>query len=113
MAWPNGSWGSLFKETLDFWTPDNPDAFYPRVYPQNETNTKFNQKVQTKYLANAAYLKIQNITLSYSLPKNICQKSIWIISGYLSVVKICIPGINLPEGMESDMLSKEPGNILS
>ena len=106
MAWPNGSWGSLFKETLDFWTPDNPDAFYPRVYPQNETNTKFNQKVQTKYLANAAYLKIQNITLSYSLPKNICQKI------YMDNIRVFVSGENLhtwdhlPEGMESDMLSK-------
>ena len=76
------------------------------VYPQNETNTKFNQKVQTKYLANAAYLKIQNITLSYSLPKNICQKI------YMDNIRVFVSGENLhtwdhlPEGMESDMLSK-------
>ena len=39
IAWPTGSWGSLFKETLDFWSPENTNAFYPRVYANNGVNT--------------------------------------------------------------------------
>lgn len=106
MAWPTGGWGSLFKETLDFWTPENTDAYFPRVYSQDQTNTSFNRKVQTKYLANAAYLKIQNITLSYTLPKSFCQRI------YMDNIRVFVSGENLhtwdhlPEGLESDMLSK-------
>ena len=69
IAWPTGTWGSLFKETLDFWTPEHTDAYFPRVYANNGVNTASNRWKQTKYLANAAYLKLQNITLSYTLPK--------------------------------------------
>lgn len=106
IAWPNGSWGSLFKETLDFWTPENTDAFYPRVYANNAGNTDKNRWKQTKYLADASYLKLQNITVSYTLPKQ------WTEHMYLDDVKVFFSGENLytwdhlPEGLETDMLSK-------
>ena len=32
IAWPTGGWGSLFKETLNFWTPTNTNAYYPCVF---------------------------------------------------------------------------------
>lgn len=106
IAWPNGSWGSLFKETLDFWTPENTDAYYPRVYANNAVNTSRNRWVQTKYLADASYLKIQNITVSYTLPKE------WLKNLGLETVKVFCSGENLhtwdhlPEGLEADMLSQ-------
>ena len=58
------------------------------------------------YLANAAYVKLQNITLSYTLPK------VWTKQIYFDEVKVFFSGENLhtwdhlPEGLESDMLSK-------
>ena len=106
MAWPNGSWGSLFKETLDFWTPENTDAYFPRTYAQNGGNTASNRWAQTKYLADASYLKLQNITVSYTLPKAWSQRL------YLENTKIFFSGENLytwdhlPEGLETDMLTK-------
>lgn len=106
IAWPNGSWGSLFKETLDFWTPENTDAFYPRVYANNAGNTDKNRWKQTKYLADASYLKLQNITVSYTLPKQ------WTEHMSFDDVKVFFSGENLytwdhlPEGLETDMLSK-------
>lgn len=106
VAWPTGGWGNLFKETLDFWTPENPNAFYPRTYATDKGNTSFNRKVQTKYLANAAFLKLQNITLSYNFPKALCRKI------YFDAMKVFVSGENLytwdhlPEGLESEMLTK-------
>lgn len=106
IAWPTGTWGSLFKETLDFWTPEHTDAYFPRVYANNGVNTASNRWKQTKYLANAAYLKLQNITLSYTLPKT------WAKQICFDEVKVFFSGENLhtwdhlPEGLESDMLSK-------
>lgn len=106
IAWPTGTWGSLFKETLDFWTPEHTDAYFPRVYANNGVNTASNRWKQTKYLANVAYLKLQNITLSYTLPKT------WAKQICFDEVKVFFSGENLhtwdhlPEGLESDMLSK-------
>ncbi|WP_291594104.1 TonB-dependent receptor [Bacteroides sp.] len=106
IAWPTGNWGSLFKETLDFWTPSRPDAFYPRVYAQDAVNTSFNRWKQTKYLADASYIKLQNITLSYTLPKR------WSKRVYFDEIKVFFSGENLhtwdhlPEGLETDMLTK-------
>ena len=106
IAWPTGSWGSLFKETLDFWTPENTDAYFPRTYAQNGGNTTSNRWVQTKYLTDASYLKLQNITVSYTLPK------IWSKRMFLESTKVFFSGENLytwdhlPEGLETDMLTK-------
>lgn len=106
IAWPTGNWGSLFKETLDFWTPDNPNAHYPRTYANDKVNTEYNHKTQSRYLANAAFLKLQNITLSYNFPKVLCKKV------YFDEIKVFVSGENLytwdhlPEGLESDMLTK-------
>ena len=106
IAWPTGGWGSLFKETLDFWTPTNTNAYYPRVYSNDGVNTSYNHWKQSKYLANASYLKLQNITLSYTLPK------VWSQRLYFDDVKVFFSGENLytwdhlPEGLETDMLSK-------
>ena len=106
IAWPTGGWGSLFKETLNFWTPTNTNAYYPRVYSNDGVNTSYNHWKQSKYLANASYLKLQNITLSYTLPK------VWSQRLYFDDVKVFFSGENLytwdhlPEGLETDMLSK-------
>lgn len=107
IAWPTGTWGSLFKETLDFWSPDNPNAFYPRTYANNVVNTSYNRKTQTRYLANAAFIKLQNITLSYTLPKEWCRKI------YFDDIKVFVSGENLytwdhlPKGLDPDMLTKD------
>lgn len=105
MVWPNGSWGVNFKETLDFWTEDNPGAFFPRTYANNAVNTSYNRWTQTKYLADASFLRLQNITLSYTLPRNIVKKI------YLDNLRVYISGENLktwdhlPHGLEPEMLS--------
>ena len=64
------------------------------------------RSIHNKYLANAASLKLQNITLSYTLPKT------WAKQICFDEVKVFFSGENLhtwdhlPEGLESDMLSK-------
>jgi TonB-linked SusC/RagA family outer membrane protein len=47
----------------------NPNAFYPRIYNQpGESVNNSNRRVSDRYLLNASYLRIKNITLSYTLP---------------------------------------------
>ncbi len=57
----------------NYWRPDRTDAFYPRAWNLNGANEGFVMRKQSRYLLNMAYLKIKNITLGYTLPKNITQ----------------------------------------
>ncbi|GGG72875.1 SusC/RagA family TonB-linked outer membrane protein [Parapedobacter pyrenivorans] len=65
-----GGYGSnLYRETLDFWTPSNTDAFLPKPY--NSGEVRKNQQSQTRYLENAAYARLKNIQIGYTLPASL------------------------------------------
>ena len=66
-----------FTAHLDYFRPDandalgqNLDSYYPRV----AWDSGKNQQVQTKYLQNAAYARLKNVTLGYTLPQHITEK---------------------------------------
>lgn len=66
-----GKWQSLgFKQHEDYWTPENLGAYYPRADWGGGRNTS----TQTRYLQNAAYCRLKNLTLGYTLPKEITHK---------------------------------------
>jgi len=52
----------------------NPDAYWPRLvgYSASSDNGILSQP-NTKYLQNAAFLRLKNLTLEYSLPKNVIE----------------------------------------
>lgn len=52
------------KGHLDYWTEDNPDAFWPRLYRVGQHNFKTSERT----LQNAAYIRLKDIQLGYSLP---------------------------------------------
>ena len=55
---------NVFKEHLDYWTTENTGAYYPRPLWNSR-----NKQVQTRYLQNAAYCRLKNLTFGYTLPK--------------------------------------------
>ena len=55
---------------LDRWTPENPDASYPRLTYQQS----YNQRLSTYWLEDASYLRLKNIQLGYTLPSTLTQK---------------------------------------
>jgi hypothetical protein len=62
-------WFSTFnKNSLDYWRPDNTDAFFPRPYMSSEYGSKF--QVDDQYLTDGAYLRFKTLQLGYSIPKN-------------------------------------------
>ena len=65
----------------DYWTEDNPDAYWPRLY--NYNGDMFNFQPSDKWVQNAAYLRLKNITLGYTIPvdKRYIQKLRVYISG--------------------------------
>jgi TonB-linked SusC/RagA family outer membrane protein len=56
-----------FAHTLDYWTPDNTGAYYPRAMEYSQT-AKWNYEVNDRYLVNAAYLRMKNLTVGYTVP---------------------------------------------
>jgi hypothetical protein len=56
----------------DTWREDNRDAYFPAAHIS--TNDKKNVQVQSRYLQNAAYIRLKNITLSYDLPLDLLKK---------------------------------------
>lgn len=59
-----------FVDHLDYWSETNTDAYYAR--PSFRSSWR-NQETQTRYLQNAAYLRLKNISLGYTFPKTILE----------------------------------------
>lgn len=78
----DGSMAASFAN--DFWFEEfdsngqvidsNYDAFYPRAYNMGGGTSGFNMLVSDRYLLNMAYLRLKNVTLGYTLPRNIVNK---------------------------------------
>lgn len=89
LIWPmNYSvFGTVYADQLDYWKPVNwnskygeldytavnENAYLPRIYDEGK-NAGSNKRVQTKYLQDASYLRIKNITVSYSVPSSVMKK---------------------------------------
>jgi len=64
----------IFKHQLDFWTPTNTNAKYPRLTAPGSSSTANNyRQASDMYMLNAAYLRIKNITIGYTLPKKLLK----------------------------------------
>lgn len=60
----------IFNHQLDFWTPTNTDAKYPRLTAPGSASHNNNFSYSSDmYIKNGAYLRLKNITLGYTLPK--------------------------------------------
>lgn len=64
---------ACFEEHLDYWSPENTSAYYPKPYLTG--GIQKNQQTQTKYLQSAAYMRCKNIQLGYTLPQDITMKA--------------------------------------
>lgn len=63
---------SPFEVHLDRWSADNPNGYFPKFYLTGENGK--NTQTQTRYLQNAAYLRLKQVQLGYSLPKTLLSK---------------------------------------
>jgi TonB-linked SusC/RagA family outer membrane protein len=65
----------IYKHQLDFWTPTNTDAKYPRLSAPGSSSNQNNYRMGSDlYILDGSYLRIKNITLGYTLPKPITAK---------------------------------------
>jgi len=79
------SYVNLPKTVLDSWSPDNTDAYFPRPY----IYYGHNNQTSSRYLQDASYIRLKNLTLGYTIPSNLSKK---ILINYL---RIYLSGENL------------------
>ncbi|MFH6770065.1 TonB-dependent receptor [Gaetbulibacter aquiaggeris] len=95
-------WGPFARQYENFypksiesmtWSPDNPNAYFPRlaVYAERGGDYEGAQlRVNSdKYLQNAAYLRIKNITLGYTIPQTLVSKL------HVDNIRLYATGVNL------------------
>ena len=58
------------KDIYNAWTPENRNTDVPRL----NANDKYANSTSTRFLTSSDYLAINNITLGYTLPKNLVNK---------------------------------------
>jgi TonB-linked SusC/RagA family outer membrane protein len=76
--WTLGSFQGEFNATQivkDTWTPENPDAKFPRYTWADQLNAKNFDRPSGMFIVNSGYLAFREVSLSYSLPAKLLQKA--------------------------------------
>lgn len=76
------SWRQPWRVQMDYWTSDNTDAQFPRLYSYGISNvndkaqlaTLFNGRVSTHWVQNSAYIRLKNLQIGYSLPRSVLKR---------------------------------------
>lgn len=76
----------VFKDDWSRWTPENKQATHPLAAYSNTINSN---KTSSRYLEDASFLRLRNVTLSYDLA------SAWVSKAKLKSANIYVSGDNL------------------
>jgi TonB-linked SusC/RagA family outer membrane protein len=99
--------GKVQEVHLDRWTPENTNASFPRL----TTTYSNNSQISSFYVKSAAYLRLKNIQLGYSLPKSVCGKT------FIKRLRVYVSADNLFQinnfwkGWDPEMPSVSSGNV--
>lgn len=69
---------NYFEEHLNHFSPENPNGYLPRLTDASTGGGDIDWKVNTgynttRYLLNAAYMRMKNLTISYTFQKNVTK----------------------------------------
>ena len=76
----------IVKQT---WTPENPNAKYPRYSWADQLNTKNMDRPSSMFYVNSSYLAFREVSLSYSLPASLLKRA------RISGLRLTVTGQNL------------------
>ncbi len=110
----NGNWNAFYPFNAghiekfyltETWSLENPNAYF--AAPHQSTNDKKNIQPQSRYVQNASYVRLKNITLSYWLPENVTNKI------GMSRAQVYISGMNLWEasGMHAPLDPEQTATV--
>ena len=89
-------WGGIAKTAMDYWSPQNPEAYFPRPIIAGASDIV---AVQSRFLQNAAYIRLKQLTLSYTVPSVLTKKL------KVERVKVFFTGSNLWTGTKMIKIS--------
>nr|WP_239060704.1 TonB-dependent receptor [Bacteroides sp. 519] len=103
----------LYEGLSNYWKPvdaangdytaANANAKYPRIYG-NYGNQGSNYRKSDKYLSDASYLRIKNVTLSYTVPKRwLTRLTLKQLKGFVSIENLATFS-SLPKGIDPETL---------
>jgi hypothetical protein len=65
----------IYQHQLDYWTPQNPDARFPRLAANGSQSNENNfRRGSDMYLFDGSYLRVKNVQLGYTLPAGLTRK---------------------------------------
>ncbi|MFX1704275.1 TonB-dependent receptor [Chitinophaga sp. CC14] len=89
----------------DSWTPDNPDAKYPRLSAYKASLSSHNAHANSGWVRDASYLRLKSAQLGYNLPKR------WLTRAKVQQVRLYISGFNLITWDKLKYLDPEMPNV--
>lgn len=78
---------SMLEHQKDYWSPTNQDAVFPRLLPSGFGGNNF--LVSDWWIRSAAYFRIKNVNIGYTLPASVSQKL------KISSLRVFVSGQNL------------------
>ncbi|MCM0715500.1 MULTISPECIES: TonB-dependent receptor [Parabacteroides] len=95
---------SIFKHHLDYWTPENAGAKYPRIL--NKDDGTHNYQQSDYWMINAGYFRMKNLQIGYTIPREILRPAgfdrvrVYFSANNLFTVSDFVPGMD-PESEKS------------
>lgn len=79
------------RDSKDRWSPNNPSNTIPKNGYRKDAGIKYGSYINSRYVENASYIRLQNIELGYSLPIKRWAK----VNDYIKGLRIFIGAQNL------------------
>ena len=104
----------IYANQMDYWTEDNPDAFYPNPYTDPTkgnisggtvsgiANGSNNFYPQSRYLIDRSYLRFKNLTVGYTIPQE------WTKKCFIQKARIYFTAENLCELINNSYAPVDP-----
>ena len=89
---------TIFEHQLDYWTPQNTDAKYPRIL--NKSDANHNYETSDYWMINAGYLRMKNLTFGYTIPRKLLSSTgfsrvrVYFTANNLFTISDFVPGMD-------------------
>ncbi|WP_207512540.1 SusC/RagA family TonB-linked outer membrane protein [Longitalea luteola] len=87
------------------WTPDNPNAAFPRLSSYQATLSAHNAHANSGWIRDGSYLRLKSAQLGYTLPKK------WLNTAKINTIRVYVSGFNLFTWDKLKYLDPEMPNV--
>lgn len=101
---------SRYDYQLDYWTPQNQEAKFPRIVSTQSVNGSNNLMPSEAWTFNGKYIRLKSLIIGYDLKHSLLKRADW-----FSTLNVALTGQNLFTISEATKFGIDPevGNVLS